>query len=168
MSNNCKMRIAVIPARGGSKRIPRKNIKSFAGKSMITHAIGVAQSSGLFDHIVISTDDGETAPLAVNAKVLHAYHLYVVKIDFKSLGIDRTTLFTNLSEKGMGVNVHYIPVHLHSFYREKFHAGLGLCPGAETAYEQIISLHMFPGMTDEDVENVINVMQDVILQNQDK
>lgn len=92
----------------------------------------------------------------------------MVKIDFKSLGIDRTTLFTNLREKGIGVNVHYIPVHLHPFYRKKFHAGLGLCPVAETAYEQIISLPMFPGMTDEDVENVINVMQEVILQNQVK
>lgn len=53
------MKIAVIPARGGSKRIPRKNIKHFAGKPMIAYAIGIAQSSGLFDHIVVSTDDGE-------------------------------------------------------------------------------------------------------------
>jgi CMP-2-keto-3-deoxyoctulosonic acid synthetase len=119
------MKIAVIPARGGSKRIPRKNIKSFAGKPMITHAIGVAQSSGLFDHIVVSTDDGEIAPLAVNANELYAYHLYVVKIDFKSLGIDRIAFFTSLRGKGIAVNVHYIPVHLHPFYREKFHAGLG-------------------------------------------
>lgn len=58
------MRIAIIPARGGSKRIPRKNIKLFAGKPMITHAIGIAQNSGLFDHIVVSTDDGEIARIA--------------------------------------------------------------------------------------------------------
>lgn len=75
---------------------------------------------------------------------------------------------SNNCKMRIAVNVHYIPVHLHPFYREKFHAGLGLCPVAETAYEQIVSLPMFPGMTDEDVENVINVMQEVILQNQVK
>lgn len=58
------MKIAIIPARGGSKRIPRKNIKIFAGKPMITHAIGIAQSSGLFDYIMVSTDDGEIARIA--------------------------------------------------------------------------------------------------------
>lgn len=56
--------IAIIPARGGSKRIPRKNIKLFAGKPMIAHAIGAAQASGLFSHIVVSTDDGEIADIA--------------------------------------------------------------------------------------------------------
>lgn len=58
------MKIAIIPARGGSKRIPRKNIKPFAGKPMIAHAIGIARGSGLFDHIVVSTDDTEIAGVA--------------------------------------------------------------------------------------------------------
>jgi pseudaminic acid cytidylyltransferase len=58
------MKIAVIPARGGSKRIPRKNIREFAGKPMITHAISAAKQSGLFTHIVVSTDDDETAGIA--------------------------------------------------------------------------------------------------------
>ena len=58
------MNIAIIPARGGSKRIPRKNIKVFADKPMIAHAITVAKLSGLFDHIIVSTDDEEIAELA--------------------------------------------------------------------------------------------------------
>jgi pseudaminic acid cytidylyltransferase len=58
------MRVAVIPARGGSKRIPRKNIKPFAGKPMIAYAIEAAQASGLFEHILVSTDDGEIAEIA--------------------------------------------------------------------------------------------------------
>lgn len=91
----------------------------------------------------------------------HSYHLYVVRVDSAALGIDRPALFTNLREKGVGVNVHYIPVHLHPFYRKKFHTGPGLCPVAETAYEQIISLPMFPGMTDDDVERVIEVVRDL-------
>lgn len=58
------MNIAVIPARGGSKRIPRKNIRQFSGKPMIAYAISAARESGLFEHIVVSTDDQEIAEIA--------------------------------------------------------------------------------------------------------
>lgn len=58
------MKIAVIPARGGSKRIPRKNIKPFSGKPMIAWSIEAAKSSGLFDRIIVSTDDAEIADVA--------------------------------------------------------------------------------------------------------
>lgn len=58
------MKIAVIPARGGSKRIPRKNIKDFCGKPMIAWSIEAANASGLFDHIIVSTDDTEIAGVA--------------------------------------------------------------------------------------------------------
>lgn len=58
------MNIAIIPARGGSKRIPRKNIKPFCGKPMIAYAITAAKESGLFEYIVVSTDDEEIAQIA--------------------------------------------------------------------------------------------------------
>jgi pseudaminic acid cytidylyltransferase len=58
------MKVAIIPARGGSKRIPRKNIRPFCGKPMIAWSIEVAKSSGLFDKIIVSTDDDEIAQLA--------------------------------------------------------------------------------------------------------
>lgn len=58
------MRLAVIPARGGSKRIPRKNVKSFAGRPIIGYSIDAARTSGLFDRIVVSTDDPEIAAVA--------------------------------------------------------------------------------------------------------
>lgn len=58
------MRLAVIPARGGSKRIPRKNIKPFCGKPMITWSIEAARLSGCFDRIIVSTDDAEIADVA--------------------------------------------------------------------------------------------------------
>lgn len=58
------MNIAVIPARGGSKRIPRKNIKNFCGKPMIAWSIEAAKRSGLFEHIIVSTDDAEIAKIA--------------------------------------------------------------------------------------------------------
>jgi N-acylneuraminate cytidylyltransferase len=58
------MRLAVIPARGGSKRIPRKNIRPFAGRPMISWSIGCARTSGLFDRVIVSTDDAEIADVA--------------------------------------------------------------------------------------------------------
>jgi pseudaminic acid cytidylyltransferase len=58
------MNIAIIPARGGSKRIPRKNIKEFCGKPMIAYAIAAAIKSGIFEHVVVSTDDEEIAQVA--------------------------------------------------------------------------------------------------------
>jgi N-acylneuraminate cytidylyltransferase len=58
------MNIAIIPARGGSKRIPHKNIKEFFGKPMISYAIDAAKESGLFSHIIVSTDDSEIARIA--------------------------------------------------------------------------------------------------------
>jgi pseudaminic acid cytidylyltransferase len=58
------MKIAVIPARGGSKRIPRKNIRDFAGKPMIAHAIEAALASGMFERVIVSTDDLEIAAIA--------------------------------------------------------------------------------------------------------
>ncbi len=62
MQNSC---IAIIPARGGSKRIPRKNIKLFHGKPLIAYSIEVALKSNLFDKVIVSTDDEEIATIAI-------------------------------------------------------------------------------------------------------
>lgn len=59
------MRLAVIPARGGSKRIPRKNILPFAGRPMVSYAIDAARASGLFEQVIVSTDDAEIARVAI-------------------------------------------------------------------------------------------------------
>ena len=59
------MNLAVIPARGGSKRIPRKNIKNFCGQAMISYSIQAAMESSVFDHVIVSTDDDEIAEIAV-------------------------------------------------------------------------------------------------------
>lgn len=103
----------------------------------------------------------EITPLDVKKNVFHAYHLYVIKADFAALGTDRSRFFLSLRERGIGVNVHYIPVHLHAYYRKKLQIGPGLCPVAESAYEQIISLPLFPAMTDGDVEKVITSITEI-------
>ena len=81
----------------------------------------------------------------------HAYHLYVVRVDPSK----RNTIFNSLRDKGVGVNVHYIPVHLHPYYRKRFGTGPGLCPIAEKAYDEMISLPIFPGMTGEEFDRVV-------------
>jgi len=100
--------------------------------------------------------------LGVLAEVSHAYHLYVVRLKPDQLEGDRATIFRALRAEGIGVNVHYLPVHLHPFYRERFGTGQGLCPVAEAAYEEIISLPIFPRMSDADVEDAIAAMRKVV------
>ncbi len=101
-------------------------------------------------------------PLSVRKDVFHAYHLYVVRLNSKDCIMDRTSLFRELRSSGIGANVHYIPVHLHPFYTEHLGTRPGQCPVAETAYEQIISLPIYPGMTDADQGFVIDVLKGLI------
>jgi perosamine synthetase len=111
------------------------------------------------------SDIKEIHPLGIKLNVNHAYHLYVIRVDFESLGCERVDLFQRLREEGVGVNVHYIPLHLHSFYQKRFGVVRGLCPVAEEAYESIMSLPIYPGMNDDDTNEVINVLLDVLEEN---
>lgn len=77
------MKVAIIPARGGSKRIPRKNIKQFCGKPMIAYSIEAAIESGCFDRVIVSTDDTEIA------KVAQAYNAEVPFIRPEELSNDQ-------------------------------------------------------------------------------
>ena len=101
-------------------------------------------------------------PLVVRLGRQHAYHLYVVRIETVRLAADRSRIFKALRAEGIGVNVHYTPVYLHSYYRRRFATRPGLCPRAEKAYEEILSLPIFPGMTDLDVNDVIEAVYKVI------
>lgn len=101
-------------------------------------------------------------PLVVSPDVGHAHHLYVVQLSTKRLGGVRDKVLSALRRGGIGANVHYIPVHLHPFYRDRFRTAPGMCPVAERAYERIISLPIFPQMTDSDIETVISVVTDVL------
>ena len=96
-------------------------------------------------------------PLTTLTEVEHAYHLYVVSLPDAAT---RATVFQKLRDRGIGVNVHYLPVHLHSFYRDRFGYGPKLCPVAEGAYERIISLPIWPGMDKVQVERVIRELQE--------
>lgn len=101
-------------------------------------------------------------PLAVRDGVVHGRHLYVVRVNREAVGLDRAELFSVLRDAGIGVAVHYIPVHLHPFYRERFGTGPGLCPVAEAAYEEILSLPVFPAMSDAETELVVALLERAI------
>lgn len=94
----------------------------------------------------------EIAPLKVKENISHAFHLYIVKFDTDP---DQKFIFDALRGEGIGVNVHYIPVHMHPYYRNNFKTGEGQCPVAESAYKKIISLPVYPSMGERDVSDVI-------------
>jgi perosamine synthetase len=86
----------------------------------------------------------------------------VVQLDLDGTNLDRNTVFSKLREAEIGVNVHYIPVHLHPFYRKRFDTHPGMCPVAERAYERIISLPMYPALAHEDQHHVIETLGDIL------
>ncbi|MCP4668341.1 MAG: UDP-4-amino-4,6-dideoxy-N-acetyl-beta-L-altrosamine transaminase [Deltaproteobacteria bacterium] len=100
----------------------------------------------------------EIRPLSVRDDLLHAYHLYVVRL----MGVDRARIFQYMQNGGVGVNVHYIPVHMHPYYRSRVGTDYGICPVAEEAYEQIVSLPIFPEMHKGDVETVVHSLKRAI------
>ena len=91
-------------------------------------------------------------PLCIRTPALSAWHLYVVRLKDAAT---RELAFRRLRQDGIGANVHYLPVHLHPFYRRRFGYGPDLCPVAEAAYEEILSLPIWPGMGGEQVQRVI-------------
>jgi perosamine synthetase len=101
-------------------------------------------------------------PLGVRQHVAHARHLYVVRVKRAVLGVDRGEVFATLSKRGIGVGVHYVPVHLHPFYRERLGTGPGCCPAAEAAYEEILSLPLFPAMSDADAAEVVRAVRSAV------
>jgi len=100
--------------------------------------------------------------LRVRPGAEHVYHLYVVRLELEALRADRAEIFRALRSENIGVNVHYIPVHMHPYYRQALGTRPGLCPVAEDAYERVLSLPMFPDMSDADVEDVIDAMTKVL------
>jgi perosamine synthetase len=99
---------------------------------------------------------------AVRHGVNPAWHLYPLRFNPGELTADRGQVFRALRAENIGVNVHYIPVHRHPYYRDRFGYRGGEYPIAEDAYERLISIPMFHGMGDRDVEDVIDAVRKVV------
>lgn len=104
-------------------------------------------------------DNENVLPLQVNHNDSHAWHLYVIKLAGRLA--ERKEVFQAMRTAGIGVNVHYIPVYLHPFYSHRFGYGQGLCPVAEEAYRHILSLPNWPGMSDDDVDTVVECLRQI-------
>jgi perosamine synthetase len=90
------------------------------------------------------------------------YHIYVIQLRTEMLKVGRREIFEALRAENIGVNVHYLPIHLHPFYQDKFGYKRGDYPKAERYYERAITLPIFPKMSDEDVKDVIEAVRKVI------
>ncbi|MGH7827793.1 MAG: DegT/DnrJ/EryC1/StrS family aminotransferase, partial [Candidatus Binatia bacterium] len=92
----------------------------------------------------------------------HIYHLYVVRLNLERLTVDRSRFIDELRERNIGTSVHFIPVHLHPFYRKRFPQPEDSFPRAEGFYHRIVSLPLYPAMTEGDRQDVIAAVADVV------
>ncbi len=94
--------------------------------------------------------------------VEHAWHLYLLRLRTERLAISRDAFIQELTKANIGTSVHFIPLHLHPFYRDTYQLVADDFPAALDAYRRVISLPIYPGMTDEDVEDVIAAVKKII------
>jgi len=92
----------------------------------------------------------------------HVYHLYVIKIQGDKTETNRDELFKKLTANGIGVSVHYTPLHFLSFYKKLLNCASMSFPTAEKVYEQILSLPLFPTLTEKDIDFVTEKIQAAI------
>jgi perosamine synthetase len=104
----------------------------------------------------------EVAAAPTRPGMRHAWHMYPLRLSLERLRQDRETIFQALRAENIGVSVHYRPVHLHPYYRERLGTRPGQCPAAEAAFERLLTLPLFPGMSDDDVVDVITAVAKVI------
>lgn len=97
-------------------------------------------------------------------EVTHAWHLYPVALELERLSCDRARFIAELRAENVGSSVHFIPIHLHPYFRERLGTGPGDFPVAEDAYRRAVSLPLFPDMTDGDVDDVVAAVRKVVAQ----
>jgi dTDP-4-amino-4,6-dideoxygalactose transaminase len=102
---------------------------------------------------------------AVRDDVEHCWHLYAVRVDARQLTIARDEFVQALRARGIGSSVHFIPIHYHPYFREKLGLSEGDFPLAERVFEGLISLPLYPRMTDADVARVSNAIHEIVAAN---
>ncbi|NOZ69344.1 MAG: DegT/DnrJ/EryC1/StrS family aminotransferase [Deferribacteres bacterium] len=106
-------------------------------------------------------DSGVIIPPPVRPDRTSSWHLYVIKLNLEALIINRDGFIEKLKQKGISTSVHFIPLHRHPYYRNALSLDAGSFENAEWVYERSISLPIYPGMTDEEVEYVAEKVMDV-------
>ncbi|PYN12354.1 MAG: hypothetical protein DME05_21775 [Candidatus Rokuibacteriota bacterium] len=98
---------------------------------------------------------------ALPRELRHGWHLFVVMLRLERLGADRDTIVEALRAENIGATVHYPLVYRHTFYRERFGDSAGLCPAAETVEARLVTLPLFPAMTEGDQDDVLHALDKV-------
>lgn len=101
-------------------------------------------------------------PPTVRDHVDHAWHLYVLRLRLDALRIGRDQFVEALGQRNIGTSVHFIPIHHHSFYRERFAEAWGPLPVADAEFERLFSLPLYPGLSDSDVDDVIAAVLETV------
>lgn len=102
---------------------------------------------------------------SISEEASHSYHLYPVLIDFFELGIKKEVFFKKMLQEGIRLQVHYIPIHLQTYYRKTFGFNQGDFPITESFYEQEVSLPIYPTLKDQEIEKVITSVRKVLGEN---
>jgi dTDP-4-amino-4,6-dideoxygalactose transaminase len=92
----------------------------------------------------------------------HSWHLYVVRLNLESLTINRGQFIEELRKRKIGASVHFIPIPLHPFFKEWMHLAHNLCPTALQMYPRLISLPLYPSMSEEELRRVIAAVREVV------
>ena len=108
--------------------------------------------------------DGVKIPVVRNYTT-HSWHLYVLRLELNKLNIDRDKFISLMAELNIGTSVHFIPVHLMSYYKKNYGCSIGDLPLTESYFETIVSLPLYPKMTDADVNDVIGAVTVIINEN---
>ena len=95
----------------------------------------------------------------------HAWHLFVLRIHPDSMSLDRNQFVEELKRSGIGTSVHFIPLHLHPFYRSAYGYSRGDFPNAEEAYSRCLSLPIFPDMSPAEIDRVVRSVSEIVYRN---
>jgi perosamine synthetase len=96
---------------------------------------------------------------------IHSWHLYVIRLKLDRLKIDRARFITELTQRGVGTSVHWLPLHMHPYYRETYGYAPEDLPVACSLYPEIITLPIYPDMTGDDVAYVCGSIKDIVVVN---
>ncbi len=115
--------------------------------------------AGLYDRAFADMEEVETPPDSLRSR--HAWHLYILRLNLQKLTIDRAEFIRELRKKGIGASVHFIPIPLHTFFAGRLPARSS-CSRAIELYPRIVSLPLYPGMTEEQVQYVAQCVREVV------
>jgi dTDP-4-amino-4,6-dideoxygalactose transaminase len=94
--------------------------------------------------------------------VRHAWHLYLLRLELQRLSVTRDEFIAELQAAGIGTSVHFIPIHHHRYYRDRYGFGSTAFPVTNAEFERVLSLPIYPGMTDGDVDRVVTAVRAVV------